>query len=212
MAITFYYGSGSPFGWRVWLALEHKGLPYERITLSFGERENKKPDYLAINPRGKVPSIVDGDFKLYESDAIVEYLDEKYPDKTLFPKDVEGRALARRIIREVDNLYTATRRIAGQLWTKPEAEWDQKEIEGGREDTLREYGVFDGHLRGDFFVGSSPTAADYAVYPFIATGARLEKKKADLGLSSGRPEKLAAWAKRIEALPYFDKTFPPHWR
>ena len=212
MVITFYYGSGSPFAWRVWFALEHKGLSYERVTLSFTERENKKPDYLAINPRGKVPAIVDGDLRLFESDAIVEYLDEKYPERPLYPKDVEGRALTRRIVREVDNLYQATRRIAGQLWTKPEAEWDQKEIEGGREEVLREYGLFATYLRNDFFVGSAPTAADYAVYPFLATGARLEKKKADLGLVAGRPENLSAWAKRIEALPYFDKTFPPHWR
>ncbi len=210
--ITFYYGSGSPFSWRVWLALEHKGLSYERVTLSFAEKQNKTPDYLAINPRGKVPSIVDGDFKLFESDAIVEYLDEKYPDKPLFPKDIEGRAFTRRIVREADNLYQATRRIAGQLWTKPEAEWDKVEIEAGRADTIREYGVFGGYLRHDFFAGASPTAADFALYPFVATGARLEKKKADLGLTSARPEKLAAWAKRIESLPFFDKTFPPHWR
>src|SRR5215210_7137745 len=106
MALKFYYGSGSPFGWRVWLALEHKGIPYERFTLSFGEGQTKTAEYLAISPRGKVPSIVDRDFKLYESDAIVEYLDERFTDgPPLFPKDVEGRAVARRIVRESDNLY-----------------------------------------------------------------------------------------------------------
>jgi hypothetical protein len=49
-------------------------------------------------------------------------------------------------------------------------------------------------------------------YPFLATAARLEKKKADLGLVTGRPAKLAAWAKRFEALPLCQKTFPPHWK
>jgi long-chain acyl-CoA synthetase len=54
MTLRFYYGSGSPFAWRVWLALEHKAIPYELQSISFADRQHKSPDYLAINPRGKV--------------------------------------------------------------------------------------------------------------------------------------------------------------
>ena len=53
--LTLYYGSGSPYAWRVNLALEHKALPYERLVLSFGQGDNKKPGYMQFNPRGKVP-------------------------------------------------------------------------------------------------------------------------------------------------------------
>ena len=78
MAITLYYGSGSPYAWRVQLALEAKALPYERRLLSFSAGDTRKPEFAKLNPRHRVPTIVDGDFVLYESNAIVEYLDEAY--------------------------------------------------------------------------------------------------------------------------------------
>ena len=76
--ITLYYGSGSPYAWRVQLALEAKGLSYDRKVLSFSAGDTRKPEFVALNPRHRVPTIVDGDFVLYESNAIVEYLDEAY--------------------------------------------------------------------------------------------------------------------------------------
>lgn len=87
MSIILYYGSGSPYAWRVQLALEHKALPYERKVLSFSAGDTRKPDFLALNPRHRVPVLVDADFVLYESNAIVEYLDEAYPatGAPLFP-------------------------------------------------------------------------------------------------------------------------------
>jgi glutathione S-transferase len=74
MALTFYYGSGSPFAWKVWLALEHKGIPYEFRLLSFDRGDTKTPEFQAVNPRAKVPAIVDDGFALRESAVIVEYL------------------------------------------------------------------------------------------------------------------------------------------
>src|SRR3546814_18292110 len=69
MALTLYYGSGSPFAWRVWLALEYKALSYDLKVLSFDRREHKTADYLTLNPRGEVPVLVDDGFALYESHA-----------------------------------------------------------------------------------------------------------------------------------------------
>src|SRR5262245_4908360 len=106
MAITFYYGSGSPYAWRVWLALEAKELQYEQKTISFSEGDHRKPEFLALNPRHKVPVIVDGDFTLYESAAIMEYLDEQYPSGTkLFPGDARQKARVRRLVREADDYF-----------------------------------------------------------------------------------------------------------
>src|SRR5215216_2874463 len=82
MALTFYNASGSPYGWRVWLALEHKGLPYELKMLSFDKGDLKTPEFRALNPRGRVPVIVDDGFPLFESAAIVEYLEDKQPRGT----------------------------------------------------------------------------------------------------------------------------------
>src|SRR3954463_12656051 len=64
MAVDFYHGHGSPFSWRVWLALEAKNIPYELKVLSFQSEDTKKPEFRAINPRGQVPTVVDGGFAM----------------------------------------------------------------------------------------------------------------------------------------------------
>jgi hypothetical protein len=70
LSVRFYYGSGSPYAWRVWLALEHKGIPYHRKTLSFDAGDLKTAEFGALNPRRRVPVLVDDDFALAESAAI----------------------------------------------------------------------------------------------------------------------------------------------
>ena len=103
MAVTFYYGSGSPYAWKVWLALEHKTIPYELKLLSFDRGDTKAPAFRALNPRGTVPTITDGKVTLWESNAIVEYLEERYREKPLLPTDLAARATIRRIAAEADN-------------------------------------------------------------------------------------------------------------
>ena len=102
MALEFYYLSGSPFSWKVWLALEHKQIPYDLRVLSADAGDLKQPAFLAISPHGKVPAIADGGFTLYESSAIVEYLEDAYAGHghPLWPRDVRARAAARRIAAE----------------------------------------------------------------------------------------------------------------
>jgi glutathione S-transferase len=213
MPIKLYAMSGSPFAWRVWLALEHKKIPYDVVMLSLQAGDLKKPDYLAKNPRGKVPTIEDDGFLLYESAAIVEYLEERYPETPrLFPRDVQQRALARRLVREIDSyVYPPGRRLAGQLFFKPSTEWDHTEIAAGRKELLEELPRFESALKGDFFLGELGVV-DYSLYPLLALWKRFELKKPDLDLTPARGLKLRAWAERIEALPYFAKTYPPHWR
>ena len=134
MSIVLYYGSGSPYAWRVQLALEHKALPYERKVLSFSAGDTRKPEFLALNPRHRVPVLVDGDFVLYESNAIVEYLDEAYPatGAPLFPGDVRTRALVRRLIMEVDSYFDdAIDPLTTQAFSKKPEERDPQEIAEG---------------------------------------------------------------------------------
>jgi glutathione S-transferase len=216
MALTFYYGSGSPYAWRVWLALEHKRLPYELKVLSFSAGDLTKPEFLALNPRHKVPVITDGDFSLYESPVIMEYLEERYPaaapDTALWPKDIQARALARRLAREAEIYFGgAVTQIARQVFFRKEAEWDRESIAKGKEEALAELQFLERELRGDYLAGPL-SAADFTLYPYLGIARRLESKKADLGLSAAHGPKLGAWAKRMEALPYFDKTYPPHWK
>jgi glutathione S-transferase len=213
MALSFYYGSGSPYAWRVWLALEHKAIAYELKAVSFSAGDLAKPEFVALNPRRKVPTITDGDFSLYESAAILEYLEEQYSTgKVLFPGSVRQRAVVRRLVREADEYlaHALERLVDHVLFTKQE-KWDLQEIAAGREAFLKELGVFESYLRGDWFAGEL-SAADFTLYPIIALCLRMEKKKSDLNVSGAIGPKITAWMKRFEALPYYDKTYPPHWK
>ena len=103
MAIELYWGSGSPFAWRVMLALEVKKLAYESKLMEFSKGEHKTPAYLQLNPRGKVPTLKDGDFVVYESIAIMAYLDRKYPEPPLFGQTPEETGLIWQSISECES-------------------------------------------------------------------------------------------------------------
>jgi glutathione S-transferase len=215
MALTLYYGSGSPYAWRAQLALEHKALPYDLKVLSFTAGDTRKPEFVALNPRHQVPTLVDGDFVLYESNAIAEYLDEAFPGRgaPLFPGDARTRAIVRRLVLEVDNyFYKATDPLLDQaFWKKPE-ERDAKIIAAGRQGVVDELGMFTKAMRGDFLAGPL-SAADFAFYPLVAFLYRAQKMKLpDLDADGMLTPELRTWKARVEALPFFEKTIPPHWK
>jgi glutathione S-transferase len=215
MPLTFYYGSGSPYAWRVWLALEHKQIAYALTTLSFSSGDLRKPEYLAINPRHRVPAIVDDGFALYESAAVVEYLDEKYPgDPKLFPGDLHQRATIRRMVQEADQYYvSAMERMVEQILFTAQDKWDGEEIDAARKLLVEEIERWEeGFGRTEYLAAVVPTAADFALYPLIALTLRMEKKKPDLGIRSAIGPRLGAWMTKVEALPHFKKTWPPHWK
>jgi glutathione S-transferase len=219
MAITFYYGSGSPFAWRVWLALEHKTLAYDMKVLSFSEGDLKKPAFAALNPRRKVPVLVDSGeagepFVLYESAAILEYLDDAYPGsgERLFPGDARARALVRRMVCEADNYAApAVNRLLSRVLFTPEAQWNEEKIAAAHKDCVDELAGWALQLRGEFLAGPL-SAADLTLYPMIALALRCEKRKPAIVVGSALPQKLRDWMKRVEQLPYLSKTRPPHWK
>ncbi len=213
MSLRFFYGSGSQFAWRVWLALEHKGVPYECRVLSFSDGEHRQPEYLAINPRHKVPAIDDNGFTLYESAAIVEYLDERFTDgPSLFPGDLEQRALQRRVIAEVDSyLQPLHGRVAKSVFFTPPEKRDPSELEEVKTLWAAEVARYE-TLVAEGFVGPSIGAADFTLYPFIATAERFDQRHPGLDLQGAIPAGVLAWRDRMRALPYHDKTWPPHWK
>lgn len=89
------YTSPTPNGYKISIALEELGLPYRVIPIDLGAKDQKKPDFLALNPNGRIPVIVDreaGDFPVFESGAILLYLAEK--TGKLLPADAKGRSIA----------------------------------------------------------------------------------------------------------------------
>ena len=89
--ITLFGSKGSPNTARVQWCLEELGTPYTTTLLDLAKGEQKKPEYVAINPNGRVPTLRDGDYVVWESAAIIAYLGDAYGAGRLVPSDAKGR-------------------------------------------------------------------------------------------------------------------------
>ena len=98
MGITLYDAVPSSNSDRVKIVLQEKGLPYDRVTLDLAKKEQKQPEFLKLNPYGKVPVINDDGRVLFESCIINEYLDEKYRQPALMPEDPYLRGRGRVLV------------------------------------------------------------------------------------------------------------------
>ena len=219
MAIELYWGSGSPFAWRVMLTLEVKGLAYDSKLLEFSKGEHKTTAYLQLNPRGKVPTLKDGEFVVYESLAIMSYLDRKYPTPPLFGANAEETALIWQAISECESYFAS----AGDKVVRPlffgKGLDKVDEIQQAAQAIREELKTLDARLSTrSWLVGETISAADIAIFPMIQLILRAAGKETAqplnlqwMPLASYYP-KLARWAERIEALPNYQRTYPPHWR
>ena len=132
--LKLYDFKSSPNCQRVKVVLEEKKIPYETVNVDLRAGAQKTPDYLKINPYGKVPAIADGDTVLYESCIINEYLEEKYSSPQLMPTDPGARAKARILVdfglTQMDPAYTKLR----MEMTKDEKDRNQETINAAKED------------------------------------------------------------------------------
>jgi glutathione S-transferase len=216
--LTLYWGSGSAPSWRALLTLEIKKLPYESRRLEFSQREHKSPEMLAMNPRGRVPVLKDGDFSVYESIAVLAYLDRKYPQVPLLGTTPEETGLVWRHISEcILDFQPALDPVRRPFFGGTSAEHADA-IRAGAPKLHEELGRLEAGLKHEFLAGPSITGADVAYIPVFGYLQRAmskpEAKAFDLGFwpLAGRYPKLGAWWARVEAMPEFQKTFPPHWR
>jgi len=219
MALEIFWGSGSPFSWRVLLALEYKGVTYTSRMLDFSKREHRSPDFLAINPRGQVPALRDGDFVLYESLAILAYLERKHPAPPLFGETPEQSGRVWQAVQECAVYLDHP----GESFILPLyfGESDQKEasVRAALAPIHQELARWEERL------GSAPwvalpaiSAADIMLYPMVKSLLRAAGKPAAAKFQPGllpleaKYPRLAAWLGRMEQLPGYDRTYPPHGR
>jgi glutathione S-transferase len=90
--MRLYYHPLSSNSRRVLLTAHHLGLNLELVIVDLLRGEHKTPEYLRLNPNGKIPLLVDGGFKLWESHAIMQYLADKSLEQDIYPQDVSARA------------------------------------------------------------------------------------------------------------------------
>ncbi|MBI3708152.1 MAG: glutathione S-transferase family protein [Proteobacteria bacterium] len=219
MAMEIYWGSGSPYAWRALLALEIKKVPYTSRLLEFSKGQHKTPEYLALNPRGKVPALRNGKVVLAESLAILAYLDREFPQPPLFGRTAEQAGLIwKSIFESMNYLEPVANRVIAPLFFNEAAE-KADDIRAAAKDVHAELAGMERRLAAqDWLATDGLSAADIAVYPWIELLLRAAGKEAagplNLGLlplAKTYPA-IAAWCDRVRAVPGYDKTYPPHWR
>lgn len=205
MKLYNYFRSSASF--RVRIALELKGLPYEYIPVHLAKGEHKEQQYAAVSASQLVPALVLDDGQLLQqSMAIIEYLDETHPQPPLLPADALGRARVRALaqliaceIHPLNNLRVL-KYLVRELKVEEEAKntWYRHWVRSGLE-------MFEKELQqlpaGRYCFGDTPTLADCCLVPQVFNGQRFG---ADF---SGLPRTMAAYEACMQH-PAFQKAQP----
>ena len=183
MAIDLYWGSGSAYCWRVLLALEHKRLEYRSHLLKFDQQEHQAPQMLAMNPRGQLPVLRDGDYVVFESLAILYYLDRKYPEPAIFGRSPEESGVIMRVICEYQAYAEPSlMQIVSNMLYRREPTLGEGMAEAMSEAMHRvasEARTIERRLaQSDWVVGESFSATDMVIYPDIRLLLRALQKPA----------------------------------
>jgi len=190
-----FYTAATPNGYKVAILLEETGLPYTPHFLKLGENDQKKPEFTAINPNGRIPAIVDrdaGDFAIFESGAILIYLAEKAGQ--FLPTDPKARSVTIQwLMWQMGGLGP----MMGQLnvFARYFPEKIPSAIERYQRESYRLFGVMEARLaETPYLAGDEYTIADMAAWPWVNIYDWP-------GLSLGNYPKLRAWLERIGERP-----------
>ena len=225
MTPTIYALSGAPNAWRALLGFAFKGVEYDVHYLQGSEREHKAPEFLDLNPRGKVPVLRTDGIVLRESIAILAWLDRTFPARPLFGDTADAAAAIWQAVMECDGyLQSATSGVvfpvfAGDGSAPAAGSAAADELSAAAEILDAELGVLETLLGDDAFLcGAEVSAADAVAYPEIGRVQRAIETKpaamAALGYDrlDERYPRLAAWRARVAGLAGVDRTVPIHWR
>ncbi|HWP59700.1 MAG TPA: glutathione S-transferase family protein [Candidatus Acidoferrales bacterium] len=163
--IKLYDFTSSPNCQRVKVVLSEKGLPYDIVPVDLRKKEQKNPEFLRLNPYGKVPVLVDGDTVLYESCIINEYLEEKYPEPPLMPKDPALRARIRILIDYGMNHLNAPYQILREELAKEEKDRDQAKIEEAKREARGQLKRFEEEIGDNPFLAGGFSLLDADLIP-----------------------------------------------
>lgn len=175
--------------------LQELGVEFESVIVNLGAGENRSPEFLKINPAGKLPALVDGDLVIIESVAIALYLAEKYPEKGFIPADIKQRAqLHQWLLFTVTELEQPLWRIARHTSIYPKDQRLPGDVALASQEFRGMAAVLEEHMRGrQFVVGDSVTVADFVLAYTLDWGNEVK-------LLDGCPE-LVAYMQRMYARP-----------
>jgi glutathione S-transferase len=195
---VLYSGPLSMFGAKAEIALLEKGVPFELIMVPFDKSdryEPRHPEVLRVNPKRQVPVLIHGDFELFDSTLIFEFLEDAFPDPPLWPSDADARARARLLELKCDDVvFMNIARLFG-LEDKPQ---DPTAVDA-RAKAHQHYTEMDAQLEGQEFLAGRFGYADIALFMTQFYG---ERKGAVMTAST---PKLLEWRKRLLQRPAIRK-------
>lgn len=204
--MKLYFHPASPFARKPRIAAALLGIELETELVDLFAGKGQTPEYLRLNPHGKVPTLVDGDFVLWESNAIVQYLASQAPQSAYFPQDARGRAdLLRWQFWESTSWAPACSVFIYEIVLKPIlglGEADPEELRKGAEKFHRCAKVLDAHLSArPWLVGDGLTLADISVASVL-----MYAETARYPLEDYRH--IRSWFDKIRQLPAWTATAP----
>ena len=195
---TIYSDPRTTTSRKIDLTIDLLGIAVDRRPIDLASGEHWHPEFVAVNPNGKVPVLVEGEFVLWESNAIQQYLASKVPDSTLWPCDPRARAdIARWQFWEASAWSVAVHilmqeRLIKQITHAGEA--DPAKVEQGLREFRHCANILETHLADrEWLVGEEPTLADIAIVSQLMYASRI-------GLPLVEYPNLSRWHARVDAL------------
>jgi glutathione S-transferase len=197
--LKFYYAPISANARRVWITLLEKQIPFEPIIVDL-DGEQFQSEFTAINPLQRVPAIVDNQLRIFESLAILDYLEAKYPVPELIPKALDELAIARMIsMVSLTELQPAAIVLTKQLLG---LEIDPKSVEKARQRAIAILRFFEDTISDrPYFTGNTFTVADIVAGTLVPSAAMF-------GISLDPYPRLKAWIERLSQRESFRQTEP----
>ena len=211
--LQLYYNRISNNARRVWITLLEKQLDFELIELKL-DGDQFKPDFLALNPFHHVPVLIDNDFKVIESFAILDYLEAKYPTPPLMPKDAQAIAKVKMV--QMVNLNELMPSFFPLLKNMVGLEVDTKQISQAQQKVATVLDFYEQQLNGYFFIKNQFTLADIVAgasvsflsqvnmslddYPQVKTWLEGLKTRESWQQTTPTPEEIAAAHAKIKAI------------
>jgi glutathione S-transferase len=186
----------SPRARKVRIVLAEKGLQYEKVTVDITKGEQKKPEFLAVNPYGKVPALQDNGLAIYESTIIMEYLNDRYPNPPLLPTDPGQRAGARVLMHYADNPYDgACAALVSEVFFKPKGQADPDVIAKAKQELVACFERLDRELGDNEYLLDAFSLADigYAAWAPLFGPLQVEVPN--------RCARVNAWLERLKNRP-----------
>ena len=199
--IRIHHHPFSTYARRVSIALVEKDIPHEKLLVDMTAGQHRSPEYRQHNPYGRVPMLEEDGFFLYESTAILNYLEATHPQPALLPADAKGRALVDMHMKLCD--LQMTRQTGIIIFPKrflPPDRWNAADMAKAKEEIEKHLAVVEGQLAGkEYLVDGRFTLADLAYLPFLEFLPLME---------IAPPPQVAAWRERLLARPSAVATKP----